>query len=371
MDYYNLPTEIYFGEKSITHLKDAVGKRHKILLVTGKSFLRKSGWLKKIKKLLAGNKISILDGIYENPDVNVIEKGLFLARKNKVNMVVGVGGGSVLDSAKAIAVLVKNNGKVISFLDKKIKISKQGIKCIAIPTTAGSSSEATPYSVISVPERGIKITLAHKYIYPSVAIIDPDFLRSLPVSQVANPGIDALCHAVESYWNVNHNLISDTFALEAIRLIFRNLPKLYGMRSSALYRRNMARASLFAGLAFSNTRTTACHSISYPLTTIFGIPHGQACAVTLSEMLLYNAKTLGKRMEKLNAAIGVKNVGEAVRKVRDLMISIGLKVKLSEFGLSKKDLAVVIEKGFTPERMINNPRRVTRQAMQKILRRIF
>jgi phosphonate metabolism-associated iron-containing alcohol dehydrogenase len=368
---YYLPTDIYFGAGSIKRLKDLAGTGQKILLVTGRSFLRRTGWLKKVKNQLKGNKVSIYDQVAANPDLATVEQGLALARKHKISLVIGVGGGSVLDCAKAIAILAKNKGKVLAYLDKRPPIKNPGLRLIAVPTTAGSSSEVTPYSVITVQDRGIKITLAHKYMYPNAALIDPDFLNSLPPEQVANPGIDVLCHAMEAYWNINNNPISDIFALQAIKLVVRSLPRLYKDRSSKKDQTEMAKASLFAGLAFSNTRTTACHSISYPLTTIFGVPHGQACAITLPEMLIFNARAVKDRARELCRALGAKDVAAAANRIRQLMKQIGLKSKLSELGIKTTDLSIVIDKGYTPEKVAKNPRKISHSQMQKILKRSF
>jgi len=367
-DYY-LPTDIYFGQGSLKLLKELAGSGQNVLLVTGRSFLRKSGWLRKVKSLLKGNKVFVFDQVAANPDLATVEQGLALVRKHRINLVVGVGGGSVLDCAKAIAILARNKGKVIDYLDKRSLIKRPGLKYIAVPTTAGSSSEVTPYSVITVRDRGLKITLAHKYMFPSVALIEPAFLSSLPPAQVANPGIDVLCHAMEAYWNVNHNPISDICALQAIKLVVISLPRLFKDRKSRSSQTEMAWASLFAGLAFSNTRTTACHSISYPLTTIFGVPHGQACAITLPEMLIFNAGSVKDRAKDLCAALGAKNVAAAAKMIRQLMKQIGLKSKLSELGIKQADLSIIMDKGYTPERMGNNPRKISRSEMAEILKR--
>jgi len=370
IDYF-MPTEITFGHGAIAELKNIAGRKKRILLITGRTFLKKTGWLSKIQGLLKSRKIEIFDGVYENPDIALIEAGIKAAKSFKPDLIIGIGGGSVLDSAKAIALLAGNKGSVISFLDKKAKIVKRGISVAAVPTTAGSSSEITPYSVITVKERGIKITLAHEYLYPSFAVIDPDILSSLSKGQIANSGIDALCHSIESYWNVNNNPVSDMFALESIRLIFRSLKSFFRSPSSKKAAFDMAAASMFAGLAFSNTRTTACHSISYPLTTVFGIPHGQACAATLPGVLTYNASVIPERMMNICQAIGAKNPKDASARIKRLMKDIGLKTGLKALGLNRKDLETVLDKGFTPERMVNNPKKITRADMAKILARCF
>ncbi len=370
IDYF-MPTEITFGHGAITELKSIAGRKKRIFLVTGRTFLKKTGWLDKIQGFLKSKKIEIFDGIYENPDIALIEEGIKAARSFKPDLIIGIGGGSVLDSAKAIALLAGNKGSVISFLDKEAKIVRRGIDVVAVPTTAGSSSEITPYSVITVKERGIKITLAHEYLYPSFAVIDPDILSSLSKGQIANSGIDALCHSIESYWNVNHNPVSDVFALWAITLIFKYLRAFYRSPSSKGAALGMAAASMFAGLAFSNTRTTACHSISYPLTTVFGIPHGQACAVTLPAVLLHNSSAIPARIKAICKAIGASGPEDASARIKRLMKAVGLKTGLKGLGLKRKDLGTVLDKGFTPERMVNNPKKITKSDMAKILARCY
>jgi len=366
-----MPTEIYFGNGSFGELGSIIGNKERILLVTGRSFLKKTGRLNKILKLLKGKEVKVFDGVYENPDVELIESGIKMIRAFGPDLIVAVGGGSVLDSAKAIALLSKNKGSVISFLDRKTKIAKKGIDVVAIPTTAGSSSEITSFSVITVRERGIKITLSHEYLYPVSAVIDPEILSSLSKEQIANSGIDVLCHAVESYWNVNHNPVSDIFALESIDLVFKSLKPFYRSPFSKTAAYGMAAASMFAGLAFSNTRTTACHSISYPLTTIFNVPHGQACAVTLPGMLIYNASAVPERIKQICKAAGAKDPKAAALKIKRLMKDIGLKTGLRDLGIEQKDLETIIDKGFTPERMVNNPKKITARDLSNILTDCF
>lgn len=365
--HYKMPTQVYFGHGSIAQLKKVAGTGKKILLVTGRSFLKKTGWLKKVKNILKGNKIKEFSGIYENPDLRLIETGIMVARIFKPDLIVAIGGGSVLDSAKAISLLARNKGCILSFLDKKLVIKKPGITVIVVPTTAGSSSEITPYSVITVKERKIKITLAHEYLYPAAAIIDPEILSSLSRRQIANSGIDVLCHAIESYWSIANNPVSDIFALESIKLVFSSLKEFYLKPFSKKAAVRMSLASLFAGFAFSNTGTTVCHSISYPLTAIFDIPHGQACSVTLPEALIYNYGSVPERINDICKVIGASDPEKAAKKIRELMLNIGLKIKLRGLGIKRDDFGVIIEKSFTPEKMKNNPKKISRHEMAGIL----
>lgn len=369
--YYVMPTKIYYGSGFISALQDIIGKHRKVMLITGKMFLKKTGWLAKIKAQLKGNHIMIFGGIYENPDVRLIEAGVDAARKFAPDYILGVGGGSVLDSAKAIAVLANNQGRLIAYLDKKILLKKPGIRMIAIPTTAGSSSEVTPYSAITVRERGVKITLAGEYLYPDYAVLDPNILNGMPKEQIANSGIDVLCHAIESYWSKSHNPISDVFAIESIRLVFNHLINFYEDHNCTEAASGMLKASMYAGLAFSNTKTTACHSMSYPLTANYGVPHGQACAVTLPAVLLFNKKNARERILDIAEAIGTKTAESASMRIKALMRSIGLKVKLRYLGIKRNDIKDIIAKGFSTERIKNNPRQISREDMESILGSIY
>jgi len=373
MFYYNMPTKVVFGSGGFDNIRNYINPFNPkgILLITGKRSMKKVGIIEKIFSLLKNYRIFLYDGVVPNPSMESLTEGIFLLKQKRINLVIGIGGGSVLDYAKAISVLVNNDGLVEDYFYKKRKLEREGIPTIAIPTSAGTSSEITPYAVMTDLRKKIKITLTDRFIYPKLAIIDPLLTLTMPPELIANSGIDALCHAIEAYWNINHAPLSDLFALKAIELISINLPKAYKQRSKLTFRENMCLGSVYAGMAFSNTGTTACHSISYPLTTIFDVPHGNACVLTLGELLQYNSKGNRDKILDICEAMGARNVVEGIKKVKYLMKSVKLKTRLKNCGIKRRDIKVIVEKAFTPERMRNNPRRLTKQTLTKILRKIY
>ena len=225
--------------------------------------------------------------------------------------------------------------------------------------------------------------MEHDSIIPDYAIIDPRFIMNLPKSITASAGMDALSQAVESYWCNNSTDESKRYARAAIKLIIKNLQNAVNTPSKKA-REAMARAAHLAGKAINISRTTACHAISYPITSYFNVPHGHAVALTIPSMLLYNSQVskeelLDKRglnyvknvIKEIVNLIGVENVEEASKKIIALMGNIGLKTNLSELGIkTNRNIELIIKNGFNPDRINNNPRKLTEKALRKILRDI-
>jgi alcohol dehydrogenase len=329
--------------------------------------MKKSGVLDRVRKLLAGYSPVIYGGVLPNPDTGTIDAGVGLAKKNSCQAVLAIGGGSVIDTAKAIAVIVKNGGRAADYLNGRRRILSGGLGLAAVPTTAGSGSEVTPFCVINSSRQKRKVTLQNDYLYPRIAVLDPELTVSLPGRETAISGMDALSHSMEAYWSVNSNAISDGFALASIRMVFANLKEACTNPHDILARSGMLKASLYAGLAFGNTKTTAVHSVSYPITYFFGVPHGLACAVTLAAFIRYNLPALGKRKKEFFRACGEKAAGGCARRVEELMKAIGLPARLTDLGINASCMDRIIEYGFTPDRVKNNPRKLTKTGLRKIL----
>jgi len=183
--------------------------------------------------------------------------------------------------------------------------------------------------------------------------------------------MDAFTQACEAYWNVNHNPTSDEHALEAVSLILPNLPQAVADAQDKEARHAMMLGSLRAGQAFSNTRTAACHSISYPMTIRYGVTHGQAVGITLPSVLVLNAEAEPERVESFCTALGVGTMEEAADRIRDMMIASGLKIRLSDLGIDAQGIDHIVEKGFTPERMGNNPYSFTSESLHDMLSTIL
>ena len=370
----------YLGYNSITQLNNILKKHNprNIFLVTGKDSYEKCGAKSTIDIFLKNYNVIHFNDFETNPKLHDIKKGFNLFKQKKCDFVIAVGGGSVIDIAKSINILAANPGEPIEYVKKKKPIKNKGKTLVAVSTTAGSGSEATKFAVIYIDK--IKHSLEHNFMLPDYAIIDPQFTINMPKNITAFTGMDALSQAIESYWSINSTLKSKKYSKKTIKLIIKNLKNAVNIPSKKS-RESMAKAAHLAGKAINITKTTACHSISYPITSYFNVPHGHAVALTLASMLVYNSQVtekdvLDKRgtayvknnIKEIVNLIDARSVEEASKKITNLMKDIGLKTKLSELGIkAKKDIEIIIKNGFNPDRVKNNPRILTESALRKIL----
>ena len=371
---YKMPTEIFFGKDCLQHFSRLLASRPgaRTLIITGKNSAKLSGALEEVRARMGWLDTATFQGVESNPTIESLKKGLDICRKERIDFIISIGGGSVIDYGKAVSILSCEKKDIRDFFYKKRKLKGCKISFAAVPTTFGSSSEITPYAVISCADIGGKITLSDDRMFPDYSFIDPMFSLSMPKNEISSSCADLLSHAVESYWSVNATVFTDCLAECAIKLFLMHYKKTFSSPRSFAVREQMSLSALYAGLAFSNTRTTACHSISYPMTTIFNIPHGVACILTLAEMLEFNSKDpFGNKIMKLSRIMGCDTVGEAKRKIETVLRELKIKARLRDYGLGKKDLQVIADKGFTPERVLNNPRRLKKKDMAEMLERIY
>ncbi|MDQ3194436.1 MAG: phosphonoacetaldehyde reductase, partial [Bacteroidota bacterium] len=341
----------------------------KVFLVTGKKSFAISGAEKIITEHLKKNDYTRFSDFEENPKLEDIKKGIHVFKEKRYDLILAVGGGSVIDIAKMINIFSFQAETPEAIIRDNSKIKNKGKHLAAIPTTSGAGSEATNFAVVYKDKE--KFSAAHEYIYPGTVIIDPELTYSLSPAITATSGIDALSQAVESYWNVNATEKSKTYSAQAIILINENLSKAVNTPDNAS-RFNMSLAANLAGKAINITKTTAPHAVSYSMTSYFGIPHGQAVSITLGEFLEFNCgvnendivgkKSIGevrKTLEQLSGFLGSIDPVGAKLCIKELMRGIGLKTKLSELGIrEEKDLKMII-KNVNLERLKNNPRRVS------------
>jgi alcohol dehydrogenase len=207
-------------------------------------------------------------------------------------------------------------------------------------------------------------------MYPTHALLDPELTLTLPPVYTAATGADALSHAMEAYWNKNANPISDAYALEAVRRIFEALPLVMNNPGNIENRTKMLFASLLAGLAFSNTKTAAAHSLSYPMTLNFGVIHGQASSITLPGLLKFNAEASLERMMALARAVGGNSVESGARRIQVLLQRIGLKTTLSELGIDAAGIDLCVREGYTPDRAGHNLRDLDAEGLREVLQSV-
>ncbi|MEI8173133.1 MAG: iron-containing alcohol dehydrogenase [Deltaproteobacteria bacterium] len=363
--------KIVFGNGTFDTLPDHIRelKASRPLVVLDKN-LAGTGFRDRIKEILSkeGFKMTLFDQQVEaEPRLEVADEGAKAALKGKCDIVVGIGGGSAMDIAKAVAVLAVNNKKAADFLGLN-RVPGPGLPKIMVPTTAGTGSEVTFTSVFVRQNLKKKEGMNSPYLYPDLALLDPTLTLTLPPVATASTGIDALCHAIESYTSVNASPMSEMFSLEAIQLISSSLRTCVHDGANLEARESMLLGSLYAGLGLANAGVGAVHSLSYPLGGKYGVSHGLANTVMLPHVMSFN---LPGALEKF--AIIADIMGEviddlplreaaylAVEAVQSLIEDCGVYTTLEDLNIPEEDFPELAKVAMTVLRPLeNNPRKVT------------
>ena len=282
----------------------------RIVLVTSPGFTRR-GLVGRIRDALGTRLAGVVDDVEPNPDLLDIDRQADAVRDLKPDAIVGLGGGSAMDTAKAMArLLAQPAGATLAahFRDGTALEPIPALPMVAVPTTAGTGAEVTPFGTVWDFERAKKYSVAGDDLYPAATILDPELTLGLPEDVTVSSGLDAISHAFESTWNRNASPVTLGLAMKSLQLSLPALPRLKDDPADIQARRAMMEASLLAGLAISQTRTALAHSISYPLTARFELPHGIACSFTLPALLRFNAEADDRRLADLARALGFESV---------------------------------------------------------------
>ncbi len=282
-EFFN-PVKIIFG--SIDLLPNYISGKT-ILLVTSAGFNTR-GTVDRIKNILESNIVIVWDKVKSNPDISDIQAASESFRNIEIDVVIGLGGGSALDAAKVLANLVSNkNIRSLEYLlEHKSSLSnKYRLPLIAIPTTAGTGAEVTPFATIWDKRNYKKYSLPGDELFPDIALLDYNLTKTLSYEDTLYPALDSISHALESIWNENSGPISLIYSYRALEILSTSLKKVLDNPNNMEERSNLQKASVLAGVAISQTRTAVAHSISYPLTVRFGVPHGLACSFTLPNLI--------------------------------------------------------------------------------------
>ena len=375
--------EIVFGRGAIQRAGNLV-KRHggkkRILLVVDPGFAR-SGHLKKVTDTLESEGLAIVffDAVEPEPRVEIADECGSLAREEKCDFVLGVGGGSAMDTAKAAAVLATNEGQARDYqgLDK---VPKPGLPKGMIPTTAGTGSEVTFTAVFINAEEKKKAGINSLFLYPEMSILDPELTLGLPPAVTASTGMDALTHAIESYTSKAASPMSEMFSKEAIRLIGKSLRQAVNHGSDLPARSNMLLGSLLAGIGLANAGVTAAHSLAYPLGGVYRIPHGVANALLLPAVMEYNVFSCVEKFAWIAGGMGEKVEGLSVKEaailavesVKRLARDIEVPQRLSDLGIPKTAIPGMAEEALKVARPLeNNPRPVSLEEAVRIYQEVF
>ena len=346
-----IPEYIISGENALkmsTEYMKSFGK--KALIVTDQMMVQ----LGNVKKLTdALDEIGVLYIIYSGincePTHTMIDEGVEIYKKEECNFLIGIGGGSPIDSMKAIGAVVSNGGSICDYMGKKIE-HKLPYLC-AIPTTAGTGSEATKVSIITNTNTGVKMLLSDPKLMADLAVVDPIFTITVPPGVTAATGVDALTHAIEAYTSLKAFSMSDIYAVSAVKKIFENIYEVYTNGTNEKARREMAIAALEAGIAFSNASVTIVHGMSRPIGALFHVPHGLSNAMLLNVCLKYIKPGATARLCELAKAIGVFRQGMTpdegalafVMATTALLRTLDIKT-LKQFGINKDEFFKEIPK---------------------------
>lgn len=336
---YHNPVAIRFGPGALEDLPGVIGGRRAALVTFPEA--EALGLVARLRGVLGARLAAVIDRIEPNPDVSWLSSlhEDFWARYRDVDVLVAVGGGSAIDTAKALMVGTASGrfDELVALLATGKAFTPHAVKqLIAIPTTAGTGSEVTPWATIWDQAAHKKHSLHLPQTWPSTAIVDPDLMLTLPEAVTVQSALDALSHSLESIWNMNANPVSDTFAVAAAREVMATLPALLAAPRDRELRSRMALAALKAGLAFSNTKTALAHSISYEMTLRFGLPHGIACSFTLP-MVLERAVGRDPGRDKVLAAVFEGDLAGAPRRLRAFIESVGVKTDFGSYGVGEAE----------------------------------
>lgn len=370
--------EIIFGRGTLKLVGESARRlgATRIFLVSDKGVLN-SGWVdeavKHIKKI--GLDYQVWTELSENPKDYEIDHGKELYLESGCDAVVGLGGGSAIDAAKAVAILTTNEGRIQDYVGVE-KIEKPLPPLICVATTAGAAAEVTQFAIIVDSHRKVKMTIGSKSLVPDIAIIDPILLSTIDARLTANTGIDALTHAIEAYVSVAATPITDINALRAIKIMSTALRASVASRTNIEAKTQMAMASLLAGVAMSNAILGAVHAMAHPLGGLLNLPHGEVNSILLPHVMRYNLIACMDRYADIARALGEKVDGMSTREaaersiqaVEKLCQDIGAKKRLSEIGLQEEYILELSKAAAEDVCLITNPRDATVEEIAEIYR---
>lgn len=381
---FRMPKSVLYGRNSLEKLGEQSKKLGKRAFIVTDTIMEKLGYVEKCMQQL--NKKGITVSTYNKVDaeptnIHVLE-ALSLCKEEKCDFIIGIGGGSCIDAAKAVAVLYTNGGEVEGYVQKDIEIENNPLPLIAIPTTSGTGSEVTSVAVITNKKTDVKMMMKHPSFIPKVAIIDPVLTSSLPPQITAATGIDALCHAIEAYISKVSQPLTDVLALSAIESIMKYLRIAYEDGRNMEAREAMMIASLQAGIAFSNASVTLVHGMSRPVGALFHVPHGISNAILLPTVLEFTKTSAMKRLAKIGRSLNKDLYSNSDEEVADYTLGeikklcFDLRIpNLKEYGIDEIEFENAISKmasdAIESGSPANNPRVPSYDEIKELYRECF
>ena len=375
------PGDVLSGRGSLERIGELASKYRPdsvVLLVDGN--VRKNGGADRLAGLLSAScaKLRVASDIPVEPETGQVKELFARVRELQADLIVAMGGGSVLDSAKMISVLLRNPAYLENLLDAGL-IEKRGVPLIAVPTSAGTGSEATPNSIVVVPEQKLKVGVVHPFFIPDSVILDPETTLSLPAHVTAATGLDAFCHAIECFISKKSNPFSDLYALEAIRLVARSLFNAYNDGADIGAREDLLLAAFYGGMCIASSSTVAVHALSYPLGGRYRIPHGLSNAILLPWVMEFNRDAVVGKFAEVAGAMGIppgadaeETSKRAVEGIFSLVRSLGIPSTLRELGVGTDDLDEIVAAAMKVTRLLdNNPKPVSPEDARSIYMKLL
>ena len=373
------PRSVYFGEGEAGRIGEILAsqaeelKKGTVLVLTDKG-IGKSGIPQEIAAKIEsdGFTVELLDSVPQEPYSEDIESLAGSLGSKNVRSIVAVGGGSVLDTAKFLSILLKWGGTIATLMESGAP--GPGIPCVMVPTTAGTGAEATPNSIVALKEQQMKVGVVSPFFVPDFVILDPLMTKSLPPALTASTGVDAYCHVLECYTSNKANPYSDVIALEGIRLIDGAIRQAYKSGDNMQARSDMLLGSFYGGMAIASSGTTAVHALSYPLGGRYRIPHGVSNAILLVPVMDFNKDRIQSKLLKAAGVSGIKSgsddaatVDAYIAHLRQMIEEIQIPSSMSEFGIKPNAIPELSDAAFQVKRLLNNnPKEMSRDDIQAL-----
>ena len=359
-----IPSCTYGGEGCLEKIKEIVAKENtkRAAVFTDKGILR-AGLIRPLLSILDQEKIEyhVFDGLTAEPSYCDIEKLMADVDDERADMIVAMGGGSVMDAAKLCSVLKDAPYQVKDLLEAP-KIAVKKIKSVMIPTTCGTGSEATCNAIVAVPEKNIKVGIVSDSLIPDYVILEPEMIRNLPKPIIAATGVDALSHAVECYTSNKANPFSDVYAAASAKLIFRSIKRAYAYPEDMKAKTDMLLGAYYGGVAITASGTTAVHALSYPLGGKYHIPHGVSNAILFAHVMEFNKDACEQQLEELcdlvNPELFHASASDKAQYIIDAIVDIvkftNIPTNLADFGVHPEDIDFLVDAGSSVRRLLDN-----------------
>lgn len=377
-----IPSCVYGGEGSIEKVKDIIlkEKAKRIIVFTDKG-IRNTGLLDillaELKKIEV--EFEIFDNLTAEPSYQDVERVMGEVEYYRGDLIVAIGGGSVMDAAKLCSVL-KNAGYTVKDLLDSPSLAQKQIKTIMIPTTCGTGSEATCNAIVAVPEEQSKKGIVSDNMIPDYVILDAQMIRKLPKQIVASTGVDALAHAVECFTSKKATSFSNTYAIASAKLIFNNIREAYREPGNMTAKSEMLLGAFYGGVAIAGSGTTAVHALSYPLGGRYHIPHGVSNAILFAHVMEFNKDACKNRLSDLCDSIAPKQAGNSVEdkaqyvidQIKDIVTVTDIPVNLGDFGVNLEDLDFLTDAGSRQQRLlVNNMKKLSVDDIRNIYLKVL